>query len=80
MHYAVVWRFVVLAAALLACNDPVGPTSLDATEAGSIVEVPRQRRRQTPPDSLYIPPTPLPPIHEELPRIKDITLRTSLWR
>ena len=74
MHHVIVWSVAVAAAAVFAgCSDIAAPDPRDAGDATSFVELARQAKqpRVPAPDSVGIPPMPIPPIYEELPPILD---------
>ena len=70
MHRIASWPLVLVSAATLsACADPIGPTKVIGR--GPSVAAERGRRPGTGPisvpDSIGIPPSPIPPIYEEAP-------------
>jgi hypothetical protein len=73
MQHMIVWLAIVgTAAFLVGCNDPTGPTAPGTAQATLIVDGARRRPKFPPPDSVYIPPMPIPPIIEEFPRVEDV--------
>lgn len=74
MHHVIAWPIVVVGAVLLAnCADPIGPHPRSLANPTPIVEPARGRPKPpvAPPDTVRIPPLPVPPIYEELPLIPD---------
>lgn len=69
MHRIADWPVLLWAVPLSACADPIGPTEIIGR--GPTVAVERARRPATGPisvpDSIGIPPSPVPPIYEEAP-------------
>ena len=73
MHHVIVWPIAIATALLLAgCSDVVRPAVRDVGDSIPLVDLGRQKKATPPtPDSVGIPPMPIPPIHEELPYILD---------
>lgn len=73
MLHVIVWPIAIATALLLAgCSDVVRPDVRNVGDSIPLVDIARQRKAtQPPPDSVGIPPMPIPPIYEELPLILD---------
>ena len=74
MHYAIDWTIVGVVAMLLGgCADIAGPSPRRSSDSTPITDVGRRLPRppSSLPDSVGIPPMPVPPIHEALPSILD---------
>lgn len=73
MHHVIAWPIAVATAVLLVgCSDVVAPDFRGAGDSTPLVDLARQRKEtRLPPDSVGIPPMPIPPIYEELPLILD---------
>jgi hypothetical protein len=73
MYRVMFWPLVMVAAVLLGgCSEPMGTGSSGATESSSTVDI--GHRKPVPPllDSVRIPPSPIPPIVEELPSVESM--------
>jgi hypothetical protein len=70
MHHVIVWPVVVATVLLIGCSEPIGLGASGAVESTSVVET-RRRKPVALPDSVGIPPNPIPPIYEELPPLED---------
>lgn len=68
MHHVTFWAVVAAMALLSGCVDLIGPMppSRDPSSSGGL-RVPKPP--VTFPDSVSVPPMPLPPIYEELPQV-----------
>jgi hypothetical protein len=72
MHHVIVWPIAIATALLVAgCSDVIGPDVRDVGDSIPLVDVERKRKAPPVPDSVGIPPMPIPPIYEELPPILD---------
>jgi hypothetical protein len=73
MHHVIVWPIATATALLLAgCSDVMGPRVRDVGDSIPLVDLVRKRKATPPlPDSVGIPPMPIPPIYEELPPILE---------
>lgn len=74
MHRIASWPVVLLwAVALSACADPIGPTEIIRRRPSVAVELARRPATGpiSVPDSVGIPPSPMPPIYEEAPLTLD---------
>jgi hypothetical protein len=56
---------------LVGCSEPIGPGSSVAADTSSTADVVRREPQQSLPDTVRIPPFPIPPIFEELPQVED---------
>jgi hypothetical protein len=73
MHHVIVWLAVVgTAAVLVGCNDATAPTSRGMVRRTLIVEGARHGPKLPTPDSVYLPPIPIPPIIEEFPQVEEV--------
>jgi hypothetical protein len=72
MHRVIVWPVIMVATVLLVgCSEPLGIGADNAFESTSVGEIARRKPSWQLPDSVGIPPSPFPPIIEELPPVEE---------
>ena len=73
MHHVIAWPIALATAvALVGCSDVVAPDVREAGDSTPLVDrAPPRKETRLPPDSVGIPPMPVPPIYEPLPPIVD---------
>lgn len=74
MHHVIDWTVVVVVAVVIGgCADVAGPNPRRSDDSTPITDGARRLPRppSSLPDSVGIPPMPVPPIHEGLPPILD---------
>jgi hypothetical protein len=71
MHHVMAWRVVAATVLLIGCSEPIGLGASGAGESTSTVEIARRKPVPGLPDSVRIPPSPIPPIFVELPPVED---------
>jgi hypothetical protein len=73
VYHVIAWPIALATAAVLVgCSDVVAPDVREAGDSTPLVDLARPRKEtRPPPDSVGIPPMPVPPIYEELPPILD---------
>lgn len=73
MHQVIAWFSLVGGASLLlGCVDPLGTTPPQVDDSTFVAELARRPKPPWPvPDSVGIPPSPVPPIYEEVPLAGD---------
>lgn len=65
MHLVMTLAVALGTALLIACTEPVAPASSDTAPSARLRSTPKDHL--TVPDSVWIPPSPVPPIFEPVP-------------